>query len=181
MDDSEVEIEGPVENKPTGPLEIVVKNNNGTLGTRLKDPKTGKFLKKPKPMPDAKEVTRLMRTLLNSAEGELDSATGKVRVVKGTKTRFRKMFDNMIRIASNEDNDPKAMMAAVKAFEVVALRALGKPSASDEELEALKVSGVKVVIIQPPELQHREVLEERSHDKLTPSFIEAEVVHTNER
>lgn len=175
MSDSETQSE-----KPKGPLEITVKNCDGqTFSTRLKDATTGKFLKKPKPLPEAREITRMMRTLLNQAEGTLNEETGKVTVVKGTKTRFRKMFDNMVRIASFESEDPKAMMAAVKAFEAVALRALGKPSASDEDLEALRVSGVKVVIIQPPELEHKEVLEEKPQEILRPSFIKAEIISTN--
>jgi hypothetical protein len=152
--------------------ELVVRNADGvTFSTRIKDEK-GKFVKKPRPLPDAREVTRMMRTLLNQAEGELDKETGKIKVIKGAKSRFRKMFDNMVRIASNDSDDPKSMMAAVKAFEVVALRALGKPSVSDEEIEALKVGGVKIILIQPPQLMHNDFKEEHKE----PQFLPAEVI-----
>lgn len=161
-----------MKNVPSGVTALVVRNPDGvTTSVRLKNEK-GQFVKKPRPLPDAREVTRLMRTLLNQAEGVYDPETKRTKVLQGEKSRFRKMFDNMVRIASNDGDDPKAMMAAVKAFEVLALRALGKPSVSDEEMEALKVSGVKVILVQPPQLMHDEFKE----DHKEPQFIQAEVV-----
>jgi len=157
------------EEKPKGPLELVVRNTNGTFSTRLKDPKTGHFMKKDRPLPSAKELVRAGRQLLTSAEAGPDG-----KLIKGSKTRHRKIFDNLVRIATLEPDDPKALMAIIKAAELLYLRFYGKPSASDEEIEALKVHGVKVVIVQAPELQNKEVVEEKPKEILKPSFVDAE-------
>ena len=73
--------------------------------------------------------------------------------------------------------DAKLSMASTQAFKELMLRAYGMPSRSDEELDALKEQGVKIVIITPPEeMVNKEVVEEKPKEKLTPSFIEAEIV-----
>jgi hypothetical protein len=155
MSDSE-----ETKNAPSAPTEIVVRNADGvTFSTRLKDEK-GRFLRKPKAMPEGREFTRKMRKTLNKL------------VEKGDMTEFEKAFINMLRIAQNEDTDPKAMSAAVLAFKELSMRALGKPSASDEEIEALKTSGVKVILVQPPQLMHQDIKEEQKE----PQFIEAEIL-----
>ena len=163
------------EDKPKGPLELVVRNVDGkTFSTRLKDPKTGHFMKKLRPMPSAKELVRVGRQLLTSAEVGPDG-----KMIRGATTRHRKIFDNLVRIATLETKDPKALMAVIKAAELVYLRFYGKPSASDEEIEALKTHGVKIVIVQPPELRNNEATKEKAKETLKPSFVDAEVISTN--
>jgi hypothetical protein len=70
-------------------------------------------------------------------------------------------------------------MSIIKAAELLYLRFYGKPAVSDDELDALRVHGVKVVIVQAPELQNKEVVQEKPKEMLKPSFIEAEVISTN--
>jgi hypothetical protein len=158
--------------EPKSPTEIVVRSPEGTLVTRLKDEK-GRFVKKPRPLPSTKEITRLGRTLLNSAEAGPDG-----KAIKGTATRHRRIFDNLVRIATLETEDPKALMAVIKAAELLYLRYVGKPSASEEELEALKTSGVKIVVVQPPELVNNAPAEERK-EPAKPSFLDAEIIQQN--
>lgn len=159
---------------PAGSTEIVVRNADGkTFSTRLKDEK-GKFIRKRKPMPEANELTRLMRTLLNQAEADADG-----RLTHASRTRVRRMFDNMVAIATNEDKDPKALMAAVKAFEVLMARAYGKVQPSDQELGALERAGVKIVVVQPPELNHPMVTDQEKKKPEQPSFADAEVIQQN--
>jgi hypothetical protein len=126
-------------------------------------------MKKPRPMPSAKELVRVGRQLLTSAEVGPDG-----KMIRGATTRHRKIFDNLVRIATLETDDPKALMSIIKAAELLYLRFYGKPSASDEEIEALKIHGVRVVIVQAPELQNKEVVEEKPKETLKPSFIDAE-------
>jgi hypothetical protein len=163
--------------KKPAPLEIVVRNADGvTSSTRLMNPITKKWVKKPRAMPSTKEVTALGRKLLNSAEAGPDG-----HPIKGTPTRHRKIFDNLVRIATSDTNDPKALMSVIKAAELIYLRYYGKPSVSEEELDALKGGQqIRVVIVQPPELQNKEVVQEKPKELLKPSFLEAEIVSTNE-
>jgi hypothetical protein len=163
------------EEKPKGPLSLIVRNVNGTFSERLKDPKTGHFMKKQRPMPSAKELVRVGRQLLTSAEVGPDG-----KMIRGATTRHRKIFDNLVRIATLETDDPKALMSIIKAAELLYLRFYGKPSASDEEIEALKVHGVKIVVVQSPTLMHPDVVEQKPEDKSAPSFINAEFVTAQE-
>jgi hypothetical protein len=54
------------------------------------------------------------------------------------------------------------------------LRAYGMPTKSDEEMEAMKTQGVKVVILQHPEMMDKKVYEEKPREALVPAFIEGE-------
>ena len=148
---------------------IMVRNPDGvTVSERLKDEK-GRFVKKPKPLIPTIEFTRSERKKLNS-----------VRQDKEGLTEYMVAFMNLVRIAQNEDSDPKAMMAAVKAFEVIRQSALGKYAPSDQELDRLKVQDVKVIMVSAPQLMHPEVQEEKPKQlKEQPSFIDAEIVNTN--
>lgn len=174
MEDSkpEIDITSPGEflPPPEGAIEVVVRNRDGSSRTAYK--KDGKFIKRQRPMPEAREVTRMLRTLLNQAEAGPDG-----KIAPGTKTRLRKMFDNIVAIATN--TDPDNMMAAIKAFEALMARTYGKVMPSDQELDALSLAGVKVVIVQPPEMMHPKVQEERSFEKKQPRFIDAEVIQQN--
>jgi hypothetical protein len=187
--DSETNIPGAEPKAPEGPTSITVRNaHGGGFSTRLKD-KSGKFVRKPKQVPETREVTDMMRRLLNSAEADSNG-----KLIKGAKTRFRKMFDNMVDIATNratikefdkegnlesESADAKAMMAAVKAFEVLMARAYGKVAPGDEEMDALKTAGVKIVVIPPPDLMHPETVAEDHKSPTKPSFIDAEIIKQN--
>jgi hypothetical protein len=150
----------------TTAMEIAVVHPDGTSSLRLKDSK-GRFMKKDRPLPSGKELTRFGRDLLIRAEAGPDG-----KVIKGTKTRHRKIFDNLVRIATLETDDPKSLMSIIKAAELLYLRFYGKPSASDEEIEALKTSGVKVILVQPPKLMHDDFKE----DHKEPEFLLAEIL-----
>lgn len=72
--------------------------------------------------------------------------------------------------------DAKLAMASTQAFKELMLRAYGMPSKSDEEIDAMKKDGVKIVIIAPPEMVNKDIVVETTREKLVPSFIEGEVV-----
>ncbi len=191
--DSEVKLEQPglIPKAPGVTEELVVLPDSKTRMVRRGE--GGKFVKQKTSMPSTGDVTKLMRNFLNSAQAGLD---GKLR--KGDKIRMRRMLDNIFQIASMSSEAPlldklgrpvlkadgspylvvdaKLAMASVQAFKELMLRAYGKPSVSDEEIDALKTQGVKVVIVAPPELVNREVIEEKPQERLTPSFIDAEII-----
>lgn len=156
------------EDKPTQTTtELMVRNSDGvTFSSRIKDEK-GRFVKKQRPLPSSKEIIRLGRNLFNSAEAGPDG-----KPVKGKNTRHREIFDRLYSIATMKTEDPKAFMAQIKASELLYMRYWGKPSISDEELEAMQISGVKFVLVQPPQLMHPEMKEEHRE----PEFISAEIV-----
>lgn len=162
------------------PKETIVANCDGqTFSTRLRKA-DGTFAKKEKTMPSSRELTRWGRTLLAQAEAGPDG-----KVIKGTATRHRKMFDNLVRIASyvppeeaSVGDKAKAAMASVKSFEILYRRFFGKEPVSDQELEAVKQSGVKFVLIQSPELVNNTPKPEIKQPT-KPSFIDAEVVQQN--
>jgi uncharacterized tellurite resistance protein B-like protein len=153
----------------------------------------GKFKKQKTTMPKTLDVTRLLRNLLLQSVAGPD---GKMR--KGDKTRIRAMFDNIFEIASMSPEQPvfdkfgnpivdengkavtakdaKIAMASVQAFKELMSRAYGMPSKSDEEMDALKTQGVKIVVIAPPNMMDKEVYEEKPKEKLVPAFIDAEIV-----
>jgi hypothetical protein len=190
MDDSEKKPEGNPEKNPGPTTELVRNHFTGGLIQRERGI-NGKFLKKQKALPLTVDLTRLMRNLLNQAVAGPDG-----KMSKGDKSRNRNMLDTMYRYATMEaerplinkagepiivdgklltEVDPKIMMAAVQAYKELMLRAYGKPSASDEELDALKKQGVKIVLIEaPPNMMNREIVEERPRETLKPKFIEGE-------
>lgn len=152
---------------PEGVTSLVVLNKNGTIREALKDEK-GRFVKKAKPLIPTIEFTRAERKKLNSVRSDKDGLT-----------EYMVAFMNILRIAQNSDNDPKAMMAAVKAFEILRTSALGKPAPSEQELDKLTTQPVRVVVIQAPQLMHPEVVEEKTKETLRPSFAEVVDVQTN--
>jgi hypothetical protein len=165
---------------PAPVKEIVVQNSDGkTFSTRLKGA-DGKFKAKEKSMPSSRELTRWGRNLLAQAEAGPDG-----KVIKGTQTRHRKIFDNMVRIASyippdttSEGDKAKWAMASGKTMEILYRRFFGKETVSDEELEAVKQSGVKFVLVQAPTLINN-VPKEDVKAPTKPSFVDAEVVQQN--
>jgi hypothetical protein len=192
MADSEKEKPGS-EKTPEIHEELILHPESGEF-VKANRKANGRFAKKSREMPSSLEVTRLMRTLLNQAETGPDG-----HIIKGSKSRFRKMFDKLLEIATcdfqqpvfdkfgnalvNEDGTPmtqkdaKVMMATVQAFKELMLRAHGEAPKNDAELEALQTQGVKIVIIQPPaEMMNREVIEDSPRQALKPAFIEGEFV-----
>ena len=156
---------------PEGVTSIVVVNQHGAAREMLKDEK-GRFVKKQKPLIPTVEFTRAERKKLSNVRSDKDGLT-----------EYMVAFMNIVRIAQNEDNDPKAMMAAVKAFEVLRTSALGKPATSEQDLDRITTQPVKVIIVQAPQLMHPEVVDA---DKLVekakqPSFAEVVGVITNEK
>jgi hypothetical protein len=146
----------------------------------------GKFVKQPKNMPKSEDMTRYLRNLLNRAEANEDGV-----ITKGSKSRISKVVNRIIKNAEMDPEqpvydkfgnishtaiDPKIMMASAQSFKEIMLRAYGAPSKSDEELNAMKLQTVKVIILQHPELMDKNVYEEKPKEKLEPKFIDAEIV-----
>ena len=194
MEDSvEKKPEQPGTKSPVESVEIVKHQGNPDKLTKRVRGEGGKFVKQPKTMPKSEDMTRYLRNLLNTAEANADG-----KITRGSKTRIRKMLDNAIKNASmdaerpvfdklgnqvfNEDGtpllvvDPKVMMASAQNLKEVMLRAYGAPSKSDEELNAMKLQTVKVVIMQHPEMMDKTVVEDKPHEKPVPAFIDAEII-----
>ena len=160
MADSAKEPKAIAEPLPEGVTAIVVSNQHGAIREALKDSK-GRFVKKARPLIPTVEFTRAERKKLNMVRSDKDGLT-----------EYMVAFMNIVRIAQNEDSDPKAMMAAVKAFEVLRTSALGKPAPSEQELDKLTANPIKVVVIQAPKLMYPEVVEEKPMETLVPAWVE---------
>lgn len=135
----------------------------------------GRFVKKPRRMVTTLEITRMGRRLMNMPVGE--------KLGKKDMNRFDKIFMSLYDIATSENakDDPKYAMASVQAAKELMLRVAGKPSASDEEIDAFKKNGIKFVMLPVPEMMNPQPIEEEEKvKKLKPSFIDAEIVKTNE-
>jgi hypothetical protein len=136
---------------------LIARNPDGTIarmGTRRVDPR---------------DVTDIwMEKLLEIDDRDADK-----------RTRIELLFDSLFTCATTGLDDPKNRMPAVKANEILMTRVLGKPSPAPETLEALQQgAGVKVIIVQAPPVQKKEL---RNPDqKVLPEFAESEVVKTNE-
>jgi hypothetical protein len=163
-------------NPPDGTTAIVVKNpKGGGTSVRLKDDK-GRFVRKQRPMPDGREIKRIGRMELMKMEA--DPETGKI--TKGSKRKFQVIFDNMYGIATNPlaQTDAKYAAASKQAADWIMLNFIGKPSETDEDKEDNKLAGIKFVLIQQPDIMHKEVVdvEDRFKEPEKPSFIDVEFV-----
>lgn len=157
------------------PVAIMVRNPDGGVRQALRG-KGGKFVRLPKSMPSAQEVTRTFRNMANEL---VESTDNKGKVIRKSKAAMA--FDYMMRMSQGlVTDDPKMQMAAVAAFKEWTLRAYGKPSVSDEEKEALKYAGIKTVIITVPDLINPDVITEIPEIPSKPSFIDAEIVEDKE-
>jgi hypothetical protein len=169
MPDSVAKDKTQAESTPPETSLVIVKTKEG--GTReMVRTKGGTFAKKPKPLLPTIEFTRAERKLLNSASPTKEGLT-----------EYMHAFLNIVRIAQNDSDDPKAMMAAVKAFEIMRLSALGKPAPSEQELDKLTNQPVKTIIVVSPELMHPQVVDESKKlaEKTQPSFVDAVVIQQN--
>jgi hypothetical protein len=168
--DSKEEIKTETQADDQNPPEtkaIVLRNQFGAVREQLRGP-GGTFVKKPKPLIPTLEFTRAERKALMKAAKD------------GGMTEYMKCFMNMVRIAQYDGDDAKAMMAAVKAFEALSLRALGKPAPSEQELNKLQVQPFKIVYIPIPEIMNPAVQEYKPvEEKTQPSFADAEVIQQN--
>jgi|SRR5665213_2090959 len=177
---------------PAVSTEMVRHKGNPDILTKRIRGEGGKFQKQAKTMPKSLDVTRLLRNLLAQP---LAGPDGKMR--KGDVSRMRAMFDNIFTIATLVPEQPvfdkfgnlvyvdgkpltakdaKIAMASVQAFKELMLRAYGMPSKSDEEIDALKTQGVKIVILQHPEMMDKNVIEDKPREALKPAFIDAEII-----
>jgi hypothetical protein len=197
MSDSEEKISQPGEEKTPGTTEEIIKHYVSGEPVRIVRGKGGKFAKQKTTAASSSQARDVLRNLLEQAEAGPDG-----RMRRGDKSRYRKILDNQIKNAMMDAErpildkmgnpiiidgkpltavDPKVMMASTQAFKELTLRAYGAPSKSDEEIEAMKTQGVKVVVIAPPEMLNKEVVEEKPKEKLVPSFIDAVEITTNPR
>lgn len=194
MDDSEkvsVDISRTVET----PSDQIIKRKDGAV-IKISRGKRGRFAKTQKAMPDSREFTRVMRVLLSSMEVGPDG-----KLSKGSKTVFRRIADNLVNIAltspstpvfdklgnlvTDENgnpvmiNDAKMAMASVKAADWLTTRAIGKPSASDEDRAATQTNPIQMVMMSFPELMNKTVVEDKPKPALKPAFAEVTEVTTN--
>lgn len=170
MADSEKKTQ--VETPPETAL-VVVKTKEGGTRELIREKGTGKFVKKPKPLIPTIEFTRKERKILYRQSPTKEGLT-----------EHEVAFINILRIAQNEDLDPKAMMAAVKAYEIVMRRALGKEASSEQDLEKITTQPVRTIVVVAPPLMHPEVQQEkRGETKTQPSqkFLEVVSIKTNEK
>ncbi len=196
MADSENNSEKPEEiktpAKPEVTTEIVLHHISGAPVTHLRGA-GGKFVKQKNTAGTSKNRRDALRNLLDAGFAGPD---GKFK--RGGKSRFQLILDNQIKNAMMDASqpvldkfgnpvmvdekpvmivDPKIMMASTQAFKEIMLRADGKYATSEEDLEAQKLHGVKIVVITPPpEMMNREVVPEEPRKQLTPSFIDAEII-----
>jgi hypothetical protein len=176
--------------KPETTTEIVLHPRSGTPVVQIRGA-GGKYVKQNKTAATSKARRDVLRNLLDAGIAGPD---GKFK--RGGKSRFQLILDNQIKNAMMDASqpvldkfgnplmiegkpvmvtDPKIMMASTQAFKEIMLRADGKYATSEEDLEAQKLHGVKIVVITPPpEMLNREVTEDKPREKLLPSFIEGE-------
>lgn len=180
--------------EPKAPVESVemVRHMGGDKLTKRIRGENGKFVKQPKTMPKSQDMVRYLRNVLNRAEANEDGT-----ITRGSKSRISRMVSNIIKNAEMDAErpvfdklgnpvldadgkplkvvDPKVMMAAAQNYKEIMLRAYGAPSKSDEELDALKTLGVKVVVITPPaEFMNKEIKEDKPREPIAPAFLDAE-------
>jgi hypothetical protein len=167
-DSANKENQTQAEQKPSESL-VVVRNVNGTTREMLRSEK-GTFIRKPKPPIPTIEFVRKERKILNS-----------LSKTKEGLTEHEQAFLNILRIAQCEDDDPKSKMAAVKAYEILMRRALGKEAPSEQELDKLTQQPVRSIIVFAPEIMHPEIVKEKTQTKIDdkPAFAEVTSVETN--
>jgi len=162
---------------PPGTSIVVVKNpvaKDGSVTYRevLKD-EHGKFIKKVKPLPATIEFVRSRRKRL--LQPNADGVTADMQIMN----ELLQIINTPIECDRQGLPDAKFAMAKVKAAETVWLYTLGKPSPSEQEMDLLKHNGVKIVIVQPPDLMHSEITEEIKEEKTQPSFADVLSIKTN--
>ncbi len=174
------------EKTPVESVEMVRHMGTDKLTKRIRG-ENGKFVKQPKTMPKSEDMTRYIRNVLNRAEANDDGV-----MTKGSKSIINRMVKNITKNAMTDAEqpvydkmgnqvgtavDPKIMMAAAQNFKEIMLRGYGAPSKSDEEINALKMQKVSVVVITPPaEFMNKEVKEDKPREPVEPAFIDAEIV-----
>ena len=174
------------EKAPVESVEMVRHMGTDKLTKRIRG-ENGKFVKQPKTMPKSEDMTRYIRNVLNRAEANEDGV-----VTKGSKSIINRMVKNITKNAMTDAEqpvydkmgnqvgtavDPKIMMAAAQNFKEIMLRGYGAPSKSDEELNAMKMQKVNVVVIAPPaEFMNKEVKEDKPREPAEPAFLDAEMV-----
>jgi hypothetical protein len=154
--------------KPSESTEIVVRNSGGkSFSTRIKGP-DGKFQKKERPMPSGREFKRIGRKIFLKAAAE------------GNVTKYQLAVETLIGYASYDGTDAKLRGVAVQAFKVLTKQLGLEATATDEELEAMQVSGVKIVLVQPDSIvMAREPKNTETQKPDKPAFLEAEIVKQN--
>jgi hypothetical protein len=161
---------------------IVVKNAKGDgTSIRLKD-SSGKFVRKNKPMPvSSQEIKRIGRKAM-------------MKVKEGAKkTEIQAMVETAIKWANYDPGvdekgnpvapDPKMVAASKQWADWLMLHFVGKPGLTEEDKEDNKISGIKFVVFERPELMNKEVVnyEDRQKQPDKPAFAEVLSVETNDQ
>jgi hypothetical protein len=177
-----------------GYSEIALRNHDNSFRIQRKDA-SGKFIRSKKTYAvETKDITRMMRQMLMVPVKDKDG-----RITKESKSLFVKGFENLADIMTADSRvpvldkfgkpilidgkplltrDSKMAMASIKAYQALMERGFGKVQPGDEEMDALRIAGVKIVVVSSPELMNPEVVKEKPKELGTnrPSFIEAEIV-----
>jgi hypothetical protein len=162
------------EKPPESTSLVIVPTKEGGTREMIRATGSGQFVKKNKPLPPVIEFTRKERKFLNRFSED--------PVFKDL-TEHEVAFIHVMRIAQGKGSgDPKADMAAVKAYEIAMRRALGKEAPSEQELDRLTNQPVKTIIVVAPELMHPDLVEEKiKAQNEQPAFATILEVKTNEK
>jgi len=168
---------------PPGTTSITVRNPLGKDGVQtyrevLKD-KDGKFIKKarpPIPVIDFVRAGRKRLAQIRKDQKTFNDVTEDMSIVEELLAIIHTPIEY-----DQKTGLPDSKFAGVKvqAADTLWLHFKGKPSTSEQDLEALKHDGIKVVIVQPPDLMHSEITEEKKEEKKVPSFANVLDVKTN--
>ena len=88
----------------------------------------------------AKKVAAMIRVKLASPDPTDPQGRAQLELI----------INNLCSIATN--TNPKTMKEAIWAFSALMERAFGAPLKSEEELEAIRESGVKIIVVSPNEI-----------------------------
>jgi hypothetical protein len=164
--------QGPTKKPAIKPAEE--KGPTTALVVKPKDASTGKFVKRTKThAPTGREFTEYLREYV---QGRLEVSDETGKLTKDSKKRMERILDNQIFIAS--DSTVEARSASVKAAQLILERCYGRAPMADEDRASMERAAVKIIIVTSPDLPNMGEIQPR--EKLIPSFIDAEVLHTNE-
>jgi hypothetical protein len=177
----------PSEALPKGPSEEIILKATGPV--KVVRGRRGRFTNQK--MPKTVDITRMVRNLML----EEDTEDGQKKILKvfsnlyenAIMSAFNPVFDKLGNLVMVDGKplmvkDAKIAMSSAQNAKILLERAYGDVPKNEEEIEAGKTQGVKVVMIPFPEvLMNQIVKEDRPREPLRPAFIEAEGFTINEK
>src|ERR1035437_8231177 len=167
------------ESKPSETSLVIIKTKEGGTREMLRTA-GGTFAKKNKPLAPAIEFTRKERKILNRPN--------KTKGNEGL-TEHEVSYLNILRISQcdgklpNGTYDTKVLMAAVKAYEVLMRRTLGKEASSEQDLDRLEKQPITAYFVEAPQIMNPVVVDADKvvEKKTQPDFAEVLGVITDEK